>query len=69
MRATPSITKTDDFIFRENGSNRAVTSVQLGNSTNRRAWIQGTTSGHTDEATGRMYTDGTNVAFTLAAEL
>ena len=69
MRATPSITKTEDFIFRENGSNRAVTSVALGNSTNRRAWIQGTTSGHTDEATGRVYTDGTNVAFTLDAEL
>ena len=70
MRATPSVTKIGDFIFRENGSNRDVTSINLnGASMDRRLWIEGATSGHTDEASGRIYTNGTNVGITIDAEL
>jgi len=70
MRATPSVTKVGNFIFRENGSNREVTSINLnGASMDRRLWIEGTTSGHTDEASGRIYTNGTNVGITIDAEL
>ena len=70
MRATPTLTKTNNFIFRENGTNRAVTGINLSASaSDRRLWIEGTTSGHTDEATGRIYTDGTNVGITIDAEL
>ena len=70
MRATPAVTKIGNFIFRENGSNRSVTSINLnGASMDRRLWIEGTTSGHTDEASGRIYTDGTNVGITIDAEL
>ena len=70
MRATPSVTKIGNFIFRENGSNRDVTSINLnGASMDRRVWIEGTTSGHTDEASGRIYTNGTNVGITIDAEL
>ena len=70
MRATPTITKTNNFIFRENGSNRDVTSINLSASaSDRRLWIEGTTSGHTDEASGRIYTNGTNFGITIDAEL
>jgi hypothetical protein len=70
MRATPSVTLVGNFIFRENGSNRSVTSINLnGASMDRRLWIESTTSGHTDEASGRLYTDGTNVGITIDAEL
>ena len=70
MRATPTATKTDNFLFRENGQNRNVTSINLnGASLTKRAWIEGTTSGHTDEASGRIYTNGANVGITLDAEL
>ena len=70
MRATPTVTKIGNFIFRENGSNRDVTSINLNAaSMDRRLWIEGTTSGHTDEASGRLYTNGTNVGITIDAEL
>jgi hypothetical protein len=70
MRATPAITLVGNFIFRENGSNRDVTSINLNAaSMDRRLWIESTTSGHTDEASGRLYTNGTNVGITIDAEL
>ena len=70
MRATPTITKTNNFIFRENGTNRDVTGINLSASaSDRRLWIEGTTSGHTDEASGRIYTNGTNFGITIDAEL
>jgi hypothetical protein len=70
MRAAPTATKTDNFIFRENGTNRDVTSItNAASASDRRLWIQGTTSGHTDEATGRIYTNGTNFGITMDAEL
>ena len=70
MRAAPTATKTANFIFRENGTNRDVTSItNSASASDRRLWIQGTTSGHTDEATGRMYTNGTNFGITMDAEL
>ena len=69
MRTSPSITKIANFIFRENGSNRDVTSISAGNTQISKVWALGTTSGHTDEATGRIYTNGTNVGITVDAEL
>jgi hypothetical protein len=70
MRATPTLTKTNNFIFRENGTNRDVTGINLSASaSDRRLWIEGTTSGHTDEASGRIYTNGTNFGITIDAEL
>ena len=70
MRATPTITKTNDFICRENGTNRDVTGINLSaSSSDRRLWIEGATSGHTDEASGRIYTNGTNFGITIDAEL
>jgi len=70
MRAAPTATKTANFIFRENGTNRDVTSItNAASASERRLWIQATTSGHTDEATGRIYTNGTNFGITMDAEL
>jgi len=70
MRAAPTATKTDNFIFRENGTNRDVTGItNAASASDRRLWIQATTGGHTDEATGRIYANGTNFGITLDAEL
>lgn len=69
MRASPSLTKLQDFIFRESSANKTVTALAFVKSAPQKLWLNGTTSGHTDEASGELYTSGTHVAIQFDAEL